>query len=122
MFENGANIPYFQPNFKYYSDFKKIDYNTKLNQQISGKSYNTKVTFYPDQTINICIATSDIFGFQSACINTNKNDFSDILWNDRCEELKKLHYQNLKVRDLISTSFDSVNDYLLFKHQEREQY
>ena len=119
MFENGANIPYFSPSTRYYQRIEKIDLQSKLNSQISGQSYNTKVTFYPDQTINICFSKNDIFGFQSAVCGSSSNSLLSSLMQ-KGEFERKLHYQHLKVLDVISSSFDSVNDYLTFKKLERE--
>lgn len=112
--------PYDSGNNAFYYPVGDSIKNEKIFEQYQGDSFNTKVKIYPDNSLNYCVAKNDIFGFQTARGKSSSLGFYDPVFS-MYDDLKKQHYQHLKLLDIISSSFDSVNAYLLHKQHEREQ-
>lgn len=96
--------------------------NNRLFSQYSADSFNCKVKVYNDNSLDYTFKDSFIYGFQTArrCSSDSfYSHFGDSVFN-KSEQLKKLHYQHLKVLDIIQSSFDGCEQaFLNAKLQER---
>lgn len=110
-YDIGEKKPFYRPQ----TDIKDL----KILSQFSGDSYNCKVKAYSDNTLNFTIKDSPIFGFQSARGSSSFLGINDPVFHS-AEVAKKLHYQHLKVIDVVQTSFDGCyNSFLAVKRAER---
>lgn len=77
------------------------------------KTYNCKSVVYPDNSVNYCLSHFPLWN-QDLSFKRSQS------FKQLCLDLNKLHYQHLKVLDVIQTSFDGcVNNFLLSKRSER---
>lgn len=115
-----GSIPYFSPKNDYYSSFSFSSKKFDVPLAHLGDAFNCKVRVYPDNTFSYVVSDSSIFGVStSLCGRSSDNLYRSVF--QRCEDAKKLHYQHLKVLDIISTSYSSVNAYLFSRRSDREQ-
>ena len=102
-----GSIPYFSPRSDYYSSFSVSSKKFDVPLAHLGDSFNCKVRVYPDNTFSYVVSDSSIFGVStSLCGCSSDNLYRSVF--QKCEDAKKLHYQHLKVLDIISTSYLSV--------------